>query len=428
MRVLVAAIPLEAGYLLLRRLDNLQQFAVETIGIWLATSLFYLVACWWTEKKGRPPMAAVVGAGLVFRLTVSALYPSLSEDPYRYRWEGKLQAAGGNPYRERPADAQWAALRDRTFGLVNRKDIPAGYGPVLEGVFALTYALVARFEPDEFRQVLWFKAPFALFDLATAALLAWWRPQSLLIYFWSPVVVIEIWASGHNDSVLVFFLVAAVAAGCSGRWGWAYGALWMAALAKFWPALLFPLFWRSGGRARLALAWTPLAAIAAWPYLDGIRELPRVLTGLLAGWSNNASLFHAVYAAAERDFEPARPAAGLLVLAAAIVVAWRRPPLLQGVLWTTALLLFLSANCFPWYLTWLVPLLAVDRNAALLLWTALVALAYHILIPYRTLGLWQEDPFYLWLEYVPVYGMLLALPWLRRLGASRDLRPKSANG
>jgi hypothetical protein len=71
-------------------------------------------------------------------------------------------------------------------------------------------------------------------------------------------------------------------------------------------------------------------------------------------------------------------------------------------------MLFLSANCFAWYLTWLLPLLAARPKAALLLWTALAPLSYHVLIVYETQGAWQEDAYYLWLEYVPVYAMLLA--------------------
>jgi len=106
------------------------------------------------------------------------------------------------------------------------------------------------------------------------------------------------------------------------------------------------------------------------------------------------------------------------VAAAALAVAWRRPPLPQGVLWMTTALLLLSANCFPWYLTWLVPLLAIRPHAGLLLWTALVPLAYHVLIGYQAQGQWREDSYYLWLEYVPVYGLLI-LVWVWQAKARR---------
>ncbi len=435
--LLLLAFLSEAGYLALNRIHNLKQFVVEYIAISLAISIFYLVSCWWiTEKETRRGarwrMGVLVLAGLVFRFTLVPLYPSLTEDPHRYRWEGKLQAAGGNPYLERPEDPRWLDLRDRTWDAVNRKELPSGYGPLLGWSHQLTYAAVARFEPDEFRQIQLFKIPYLLFDLATAAALALLLgrlglPRAwLLIYFWSPLVVVEFSASGHNDSMLLFFLVAAVYAGCAHRWGWAFGALWMATLTKFWPALLFPLFLWSGGprdfwgRAGRALGWTPVAALIASPYWGGGAELRKLLVGFLGGWRNNASLFNWIYAAAGEDYEQAKPVVSLLVAAAALLVAWRRPALPQGVLATAVALLFLSANCFPWYVTWLVPLLAVRPQAAMLLWTALVPLSYHILIGYQVSGQWLEDPSYLYLEYVPVYAMLLAGPWLRRYRRSES--------
>ena len=440
--LVLLALPLEAGYLALRRLGDLQQNAVETIGLWFAISIFYLVSCWWVMKNhpdgASRPRRGMTGwlalAGLAFRLTVLPLYPSLSEDPHRYRWEGKLQQAGGNPYLAKPQDPRWSGLRDRTWASVNRKDLPTAYGPVLEWLYRGTYLAASRLASDEFRQVWLFKIPFLVFDLGAAAVIlqllrrlrlpACWA----VVYFWSPLSVVEIWAVGHNDSALIFFLLAALWAGSAGRWGWAMGALWMAALCKFWPLLLFPLFCLSGGRdrwpARLLemLAWTPLAALICLPYWRGVAELGQMGLGFAAGWRNNASLYNLVYAASGGDYERGKPVVAALLVVMALAVAWRRPGLVAGTLQTVAGVLFLSANCFPWYLLWMVPLLAAAPQPALLLWTALVPLSYHILIGYQAGGEWREDPAYLWLEYLPVFGMLLA-GWVKAMaGASRKRR------
>jgi hypothetical protein len=399
-----AGLFLEAGYFALNRLGDLQRSAVEYIAITLAMSLFYIFACWWVERKACASVWLVVLGGLAFRLTVAWLYPTLTEDPHRYRWEGKLQAAGGNPYTERPESPRWMHLRDGTWLRVNRKDLPTAYGPLLEWCYRLTY----RVAPAEVRA---FKVPFQLGDLATAALVALWRPAALVVYFWSPLVVVEFWASGHNDSWLVFFLVGAVWAAQARRWGLAYGALWMATLVKFWPVLLFPLFWRHGRRARLALAWAPVAALVSWPYWAGFGNLRGMLAGFLGGWTNNASLFHLVYAAAGKDYEKAKPMVAVLVLVGVALVVWRSRELEAGVRRVIVTLLAWSANCFPWYLTWFLPF---RPPAALLLWTALAPLSYHILIGYGVTREWKETPLFLWLEYVPVYAMLLAGLWGRK--------------
>ncbi len=411
MRVLLlTGLILEAGYFTLNRLGNFQRFVVEYIAISFAMSLFYLFACWWVERKTRGGTLLVVLGGLVFRLTLAGLYPTLTDDPHRYRWEGKLQAVGGNPYQERPEAARWTLLRDGTWVRVNRKDLPTAYGPLLEWCYRITYRAVTWATANERTQVVLFKVPFQVADLATAALLARWRPAALLLYFWSPLVVVEFWGSGHTDSLLLFFLVAAVWAADARRWGIAYGALWMATLVKFWPVLLFPLFWKHGGRAWLAAAWAPVAALICWPYWGGLGEVRGMLAGFLGGWTNNASLFHLVYAAAGRDFERAKPIVAVLVLVAVAVVTWRSKALVDGVRRVIVTLLALAANCFPWYLTCLLPF---SPPAGLLLWTALAPLSYHLLIGYSAFGEWRETPLYLWLEYAPVYAMLLAGLWKR---------------
>ena len=52
----------------------------------------------------------LVAAALRLPLIVSP--PFLSTDIYRYVWDGRVQAAGVNPYRYLPADPALASLRD----------------------------------------------------------------------------------------------------------------------------------------------------------------------------------------------------------------------------------------------------------------------------------------------------------------------------
>ena len=77
-------------------------------------------------------------------------------------------------------------------------------------------------------------------------------------------------------------------------------------------------------------------------------------------------------------------------------------------------ILALSANVHPWYLTWIVPLLAFYPIPALLLWTALMPLAYSVLIDWSILGEWNGETPMRWLIYAPVGVMLIVSLVLRR--------------
>jgi hypothetical protein len=382
------------------------------------------------ERYEAPPAATHAGAGsrklllliwaagIVFRLTLLPLDPTLSEDLNRYRWHGKLQAAGGNPYVEIPADPRWEHLRDRTWPHVNRKDLPSVYGPLLELGYTSYYRLIREIEPDEIRQVWLFKLPFAALELAVGVALmqllaAAGAPRPLLlIYLWSPLMAVEFWAQGHNDPLAVLFVVLALAAALRERWTWAFASLALAASAKFWPLVLFPFFLLQHREKHWVFRWKPalvavlIALLLSYPYWGGISKVTTLLQGFVGGWRNNDSIYGLLYRLAGYDFDRGTLLVTVL-LAAALAGLWAlQLPLAKATKWAVVLLLLFSANCFPWYLSWLVPLLALYPGAPLLLWTALVALSYHVLIGYQTLGVWQDWPLMRLLEYVPVYAML----------------------
>jgi hypothetical protein len=432
--LLLLALCAEAAYLGMQLLGNLGEQIVEFIGLYLLASSFYIVSCYLITRPRaaasvsgdtranslaqRRLMLLIWAAGVVFRFTLLPLEPTLSEDLNRYRWHGKLQAAGGNPYIEVPAHPRWAHLRDRTWEHVNRKDLPSVYGPLLEMVYAGYYRLVNAFEPDEIRQVWLFKLPFAALELAVGAavmqlLAAAGKPREwLLLYLWSPLMVVEFWAQGHNDPLAVLFVVLALAAALRQRWMWAFVSLTLATLAKFWPAVLFPFFLLQRREKRWILLWkpalvvVPLALALSWPYRGGTSNVTLLLQGFLGGWRNNDSLYGLIYQFLGEDFDRGTTWVTRLLVAALGGLWALQLPLAKAAKWAIVVLLFFSANCFPWYLSWLVPLLAVYPGAPLLLWTALVVLSYQVLIGYNTLGVWKDsDPMRL-LEYAPVYAML----------------------
>ncbi len=376
----------------------------------------------------------IVAIGLILRLTVWPLAPGLSDDLYRYRWEGKLQAAGGNPYESRPADARWSSLCDSSFPLVVGKDFKAVYGPLIEQIEVWTYRVVSLVESDPVRQVFWFKLPFALCDLGVIAVLwallgAHGLPRErVLIYAWSPLAIIEFWASGHNDSVVVLLLALALLGAKKERWTWAFAALSLAVAAKIWPILLFPSFigWQRNRPQRWYQWWValPIIGFCALPYWTNVSENMQFASGFMGGWRNNDSLY-GIILWLTKDVYRAKYAAFAIVAITVFILTLRQIPLERACLAAITVLLMVSANCHPWYLTWLLPLLVLFPVPALLLWTALAPLAYSAVISWVTLGDWQGSTPIRWFEYIPVYSILIG-SWLASRMISRHRFPRSS--
>ena len=426
---------LEAIFLWLAFLSDLRQHVTEAIGLLLLAGLFYLVCAFLVmrSESARSP-ALVIGAAMVFRLTFWPLYPALSDDVFRYRWEGKLQAAGGNPYEVRPNDAAWNSLRDETFASVPGRDFRAVYGPVIEEIEWTTYRVVSHFVARPFAQAFWFKVPSALFDLGTIGALSLLLkakgipPERILIYAWSPLPLIEFWGTGHNDSIAIFFVLLALLIQSRDRQGavpGAFTALALATVSKVWPAVLFPVFiaWRPR-RALWCLIAVPILALATAPYLtstvqwSGIDNNFRFMSGFLGGWRNNDSLFGVLLWAARDDFYMAKKFAFAIVcVAVAVVITLRWPPE-RGALTIITVLLMVSANCHAWYLTWMLPLLVLYPVPPLLLWVTLAPVAHTAVIRWIAAGEWNGSTSLRYYEYVPVY-VTLAI-WLV---AQRGKRP-----
>jgi hypothetical protein len=80
-------------------------------------------------------LAAVAGLALVLAPSV------LSDDLYRYLWDGRVLRAGFDPYAFAPSDPALAALRDEHWAHINHPQIPTIYPPIAQGLFAAVGAI-----------------------------------------------------------------------------------------------------------------------------------------------------------------------------------------------------------------------------------------------------------------------------------------------
>jgi alpha-1,6-mannosyltransferase len=216
-----------------------------------------------------PRLLSIWGIAILLRVALLFTPVSLSEDVYRYVWDGHLLGQGVSPYAQ-PADSPLLDAYDSP--LRERVIFPwmaTPYLPAAQGYFLL----VNRIAPHS---AFAFQAGAAILDLFAGlmVLLTLRRlhipEKAVLVYLWNPLVVVEFAHGAHVDALMVFFLAAAVwALAQSNRLSWSLSALALAAavLVKGWPLLMAPIFARRWGLTRTALfaaaVLTPLALFAA---------------------------------------------------------------------------------------------------------------------------------------------------------------------
>jgi hypothetical protein len=348
------------------------------------------------------------------RLALLPVAPTLSDDVYRYVWEGRVAAAGCDPWRHSPDDPALAHLRDDTIHpRVNHPQLASIYPPLAVAGFAL----VARISPT----VSAFKVWVVLHDLALVALLlAWARrrggdPTAVLIYAWNPLVLVEYAGTGHADPTAMVWLVAALALAQARPVASALAAA-AGALVKLAPLAALPALGRAWTwRARVTALAVLVVGLA--PLLATAGSRASGLTAWASWWRNNDLVFAGLAALA------GEPVARAIVLAAvaasAFLFARRREPA-DATRATLKTALLLSPVLHPWYLGWVLALEPVRaapgeswRGAPWTLLSLTAILSYGLLAPPSEGGAYHLPIAWRALEYGAPAALALAL-WLRR--------------
>ncbi|MBV8840421.1 MAG: DUF2029 domain-containing protein [Alphaproteobacteria bacterium] len=365
-----------------------------------------------SRVDGRITLAAILLLALAMRLLLVGQETYLSNDIYRYIWDGRVQAAGINPYLHVPADPTLTHLRDfRIFRHINRADYAVtAYPPVAEMLYlAITRiaetTLVMRLAMVAFEIVI----VLVLLDLTR--LLAIPR-AAIVAYAWHPLAIWEVANSGHIEAAMVALLMTGVWLLLRARRVLGAIAVTLAALVKPYAVLVFPVFWRPWDwRVPLAIVATVLVCYA--PYLGAGKAVLGFTGGYLAG-EGIASGDGILRGALIQSW--LGPVPGLVLayvlMAAAIMIAlglhYRFDPQRTPrqtidaiVVLLTVGLLLMSPN-YAWYFLALVPFIALGAGAPA--W----ALTLGALLHYRPVYFGETNDL--------IWKSLATLPFILALG------------
>jgi hypothetical protein len=363
-------------------------------------------------RRPNPSLAFVLGIACLLRLMVVGTPPFLSNDMYRYIWDGWVQAAGINPYRYIPDDPHLAFLRDMAvFPHINRASYaPTIYPPAAQICFLASSALVKLLHLPP---VLGMK--LAMLGFEAAAMGAMLKvldvaglPRSrILIYAWNPVALWEFAGSGHVDAITICAVAFALLAACQARNGLAGVLLGAAVLTKFLPLILAPAFWRRWDwkfpfclSAAILILYLPYLSVGAgvFGFLGGYTAQEGIDSGHGIFLLDLIGLVTAIPPMAAKSY-----LAGLALILAmtGLIIVWRQRKLQPGPALTrqiagAALLLgcLLMAGLgphYPWYYPFLLlPACVVPAAASLYLVTASTLL---YLNPTHTGPLWPAIVF-----------------------------------
>jgi hypothetical protein len=372
---------------------------------------------------GRRDTLIILTLALVMRVPAWLGPPAHSDDLYRYVWDGRVQRAGINPYLYTPQAPEVEHLRDANWARVNNQHLPTIYPPLAQLLF--------RAAPGP---VGW-KLIAALADLALVVLLLWWKPRQAVVWAWCPLAVLELALDAHVDAVAILLMMAALA---TPRKGWAGALLGASAAVKLLGLALLP-----GLRSKRAVAaFVVVVGLTAVPFVAAGPRMVGSLGEYGRRWRGNDGAFALLYGASEqliahsqyrgrveragsswlrfvtgRDRDTvfpdemanfvARAVTALLLLLVATVAFVRKAPPLKFAELVLGAFVLLTPTLHPWYVLWMVPLVAAGGSPAWLLLAALAPLGYEPLGRWLTTGVWQDRVWTRALEHGLTWGVLL---------------------
>jgi len=384
--------------------------------VFFAASGLYLLVAYRLLKHplSGSALVALMIAALLVRLSFLLTYPVGSDDAYRYLWDGKVQAAGLNPYRFAPDAPEVQHLQSAMLpSLVNHPDMKTIYFPLNQWFFYMAYSLSGE-AIWGFKLMLFLAESVTLLGLSRLIRRLSLSPRLVLLYALCPLPILQFAVDAHVDALGLALLVLGVLLYLTGKKTAALFLLGLSVAVKPVAIVLLPIFFlnESNFRRRLLVLIVPTVTFAGQfiPYVISANPFESLLR-FAQHWTFNGAVFETLNLYFE-DNQRVRFVSGVMLAIALVFVYSSKKELLHKIYYSVLLLLLFSPVVHPWYVAWLAVLLPLARFWSGIVLVCTVSLASLTTLWYIQKGIWEQSPLVLVFEYLPV--ILLLLLELRR--------------
>lgn len=386
--------------------------------------LFAFIAYYVIAFIEKPAIKITFAVGIIIRIILLFSFPNLSDDIYRFVWDGYMTTFGNNPYGSLPVDHLGDLTTSHMSFLIENMNSPKYY-TIYPPFTQLIFYISNWAGTDVYLSSIIIKLCFLIAEVFTflgirKLLMHLVKSEKLVALYWlNPLILIEGMGNLHFEIIMVSFLV----------WGIYYAfvkpKLILSALlfalsiaSKLLPLMFLPFFLfglRGKERIRFFLAGFMFLVILFLPIIlgldfvnfgssidlyfqkfefnAGIYYLSRYLGKILTGY-NQIQLIGPILGLI---------AVGLIMYNAHKKETFSLEDFLEFAFYSFCTYLLLATTVHPWYLTIPIFLSVFVRWRFALVWSMLIILTY---INY------SNDPYHenLWIvgfEYALVFGMII---------------------
>lgn len=404
-----------AGHLLMRLYLVEPIDFIEFAGAFVFLSLVFLFIVRRAYVRGGEFTLAKI---LFFSFLMHAAYwgalPALSNDAFRYQWDGWMVLHGLDPYRHAPLEVtafhtSWVQhlppdhravstvyppLSLLFFAAARSLGAWAGiYGLLMTGINLLTTVVLAKL------------------------LKARGLDSSRCIYFaWHPLLILESAHGGHIDALGVLLIALSLLALEHEKFKISISLVLASVAVKLWPVILVPVWMRRYRRcvlpASVGCAGIAFIFLLLYSFAPDSGFVKYALS-----WEFNG-LFYSI---SKRLFPASARGLCAVFFLVFLSYAWLKAggrDILDSVQAIILAYVVFSPTVYPWYLIWLLPFFIFRPHSPFSLWSFTIALSYYVITDYHRKGLWKESLSWT----LAIYGVPLILWAIARAMDTQGMR------
>ncbi|MFT4543934.1 MAG: alpha-1,6-mannosyltransferase [Bacteroidia bacterium] len=369
----------------------------------------------WADQKIDAKRLIVYG--MILRGAYLLVFPELSDDFWRYLWDGMVLNEGVSPYEILPSQLDISQSIRGLLPVLNSPEYFSIYPPVLQGLFSIS-ARVAEGNPFAF--VLAMRALVLLAELGSMLLIwkllkAWnLHARNLMLYAFNPLVIVEFTGNLHPEAFMVFFLLLSLWLLVEKRQALSAVAFGLSVGTKLFPLMFLPFFIKRIGWVKTAVFSLVFGLIMVLMYApfwsaELVQNTRETLALYFSYFEFNGSVYYLVREVgfwvkgyniiADTAIWLPRIVLVLILLIAFLNKDRKLSSLPKMMLFAWFIYYAFATTVNPWYVAVLAAFLPFVKYRFGLIWLMLVPLSYHA-FGYAD---YHESLLVIAIEYVPVY-------------------------